>query len=50
MSPSGSDDGSYSDEAVQALTDRAAELLDQLRDVLGEMTNRLEALSEGEDS
>ncbi len=38
----------FTPQEVDQLTHRAAELLDQLRDVLGEMTERLEALSEGD--
>lgn len=38
----------YSAGEVERLTSRAAELLDQLHDVMGEMAMRLQALSEGD--
>lgn len=45
--PSGNG-GKYSEDDVAAITNRAAKLLDELRNVLAEMADRLEALNEGE--
>lgn len=37
---------SFTNEQVDALTDRASGLLDQLREILGEMSSRLQDLTQ----